>query len=108
MDLQYHDLRPERSLFARMGAEVLVDPADAARATGYPPTDTRAFFRGRCLALWPDRVVAANWDSMVFDVGGEALRRVPMMEPSRGTQQHVGTLLETCGSVEELLERLSA
>ena len=106
--LQYHDLRPERSLFARMGAEVLVDPADAARATGYPPTDTRAFFRGRCLALWPDRVVAANWDSMVFDVGGEALRRVPMMEPSRGTQQHVGTLLETCGSVEELLERLSA
>jgi hypothetical protein len=30
------------------------------------------------------------------------------MEPSRGTQQHVGTLLETCESVEELLERLSA
>merc|ERR1712034_31771 len=55
LDLQYHDLRPERSLFARMGAEVLADPA---RATGYPPTDTRAFFRGRCLALWPDRVVA--------------------------------------------------
>ena len=43
LDLQYHDLRPERSLFARMGAEVLVDPVDAARATGYPPTDTRAF-----------------------------------------------------------------
>ena len=108
LDLQYHDLRPERSLFARMGAEVLVDPEDAARATGYPPTDTRAFFRGRCLALWPDRIVAANWDSMVFDAGGEALRRVPMMEPSRGTQEHVGTLLETCGSVEELLDRLSA
>ena len=108
LDLQYHDLRPERSLFARMGAEVLVDPADAARATGYPPTDTRAFFRGRCLALWPDRIVAANWDSMVFDAGGETLRRVPMMEPSRGTQEHVGTLLETCGSIEELLDRLSA
>jgi proteasome accessory factor A len=108
LDLQYHDLRPDRSLFARMGAEALVGPEDAMRATGYPPTDTRAFFRGRCLALWPERVVAANWDSMVFDAGGETLRRVPMMEPSRGTQEHVGTLLETCDSIEELLDRLSA
>ena len=79
LDLQYHDLRPGRSLFARMGAEVPVDPVDVHRATNYPPTDTRAYFRGRCLALWPERIVAANWDSMVFDVGGEALRRVPMM-----------------------------
>ena len=107
LDLQYHDLRPGRSLFARMGAEVLVDPGDVRRATNHPPTDTRAYFRGRCLALWPERIVAANWDSMVFDVGGEALRRVPMMEPSRGTEEHVGTLLDTCGSVEELLERLA-
>ena len=107
LDLQYHDLRPARSLFARIGAEVLVDPADVLRATNHPPTDTRAYFRGRCLALWPERIVAANWDSMVFDVGGEALRRVPMMEPSRGTEEHVGTLLDTCGTVEELLERLS-
>ena len=107
LDLQYHDLRPGRSLFARMGAEVLVDPGDVRRATSHPPTDTRAYFRGRCLALWPERIVAANWDSMVFDVGGESLRRVPMMEPSRGTEEHVGTLLDTCGSVEELLERLS-
>ena len=108
LDLQYHDLRPDRSLFARMGAEALVGLEDAMRATGYPPTDTRAFFRGRCLALWPERVVAAIWDSMVFDAGGETLRRVPMMEPSRGTQEHVGTLLETCDSIEELLDRLSA
>ncbi len=108
VDLQYHDLRPDRSLFARMGAETLVDPDDVRRATGTPPTNTRAYFRGRCLARWPERIVAANWDSMVFDAGGEALRRVPMMEPSRGTEEHVGTLLDTCETVEELLDRLSA
>jgi proteasome accessory factor A len=44
---------------------------------------------------------------MVFEAGGEMLRRVPMMEPSRGTEEHVGTLLDTCETVEELLERLS-
>ena len=108
VDLQYHDLRPDRSLFARLGAEALVDPADARLATRTPPRDTRAYFRGRCLARWPDQIVAANWDSMVFDVGDNALRRVPMMEPSRGTEEHVGTLLDTCETVEELLDRLSA
>ncbi|SVE45559.1 uncharacterized protein METZ01_LOCUS498413, partial [marine metagenome] len=107
VDLQYHDLRPDRSLFARLGAEKLVDPEDVRAATTTPPVDTRAYFRGRCLARWPDRIVAANWDSMVFEAGGETLRRVPMMEPSRGTEEHVGTLLDTCGTVEELLERLS-
>ncbi|MDP6160481.1 MAG: proteasome accessory factor PafA2 family protein, partial [Acidimicrobiales bacterium] len=92
----------------RLGAEALVDPADARLATRTPPKDTRAYFRGRCLARWPDQIVAANWDSMVFDVGDNALRRVPMMEPSRGTEEHVGTLLDTCETVEELLDRLSA
>ncbi len=107
VDLQYHDLRPDRSLFARLGAETLVDPEAARAATTTPPADTRAYFRGRCLSRWPDRIVAANWDSMVFEAGGETLRRVPMMEPSRGTEEHVGTLIDTCETVEELLERLS-
>ena len=107
VDLQYHDLRPDRSLFARLGAETLVDPEAARAATTTPPADTRAYFRGRCLSRWPDRIVAANWDSMVFEAGGEMLRRVPMMEPSRGTEEHVGTLIDTCETVEELLERLS-
>jgi len=107
LDLQYHDLRPDRSLFARLGAETLVDPNDVRRATEEPPTDTRAYFRGRCLSRWPDRIVAANWDSMVFDVAGESLRRVPMMDPSRGTEEHVATLLDTCDSVDELIDRLS-
>ena len=107
MDLQYHDLRPGRSLFARVGAERVVDVDDVARAVEDPPADTRAYFRGRCLQRWPDRVVAANWDSMVFDTGEDSLRRVPMMEPARGTSDHVGTLLDECHTVTELLDRLS-
>ena len=107
MDLQYHDLRPERSLFARVGAERVVDLDEVIRAVDDPPADTRAYFRGRCLQRWPDQVVAANWDSMVFDTGDDTLRRVPMMEPGRGTSDHVGTLLDECHTVTELLDRLS-
>jgi proteasome accessory factor A len=105
--LQYHDLRPERSLAARVGLERMVDEADVLRAVTEPPHDTRAYFRGRCLAKFGDSIVAANWDSLVFDVGDEPLRRVPMMEPSRGTEAHVGRLLDECSTPAELVARLS-
>jgi Pup amidohydrolase len=58
------------------------------------------------LAKWPDDVVAANWDSMVFDIGSDPLRRVPMMEPLRGTAGHVATLIDECTTAAELLDRL--
>jgi proteasome accessory factor PafA2 len=106
MDLQYHDLRPERSLASRLGLERLTTDEEVLHAVTEPPATTRAYFRGKCLQRWAQHIVAANWDSLVFDIGGDPLRRVPMMEPLRGTAAHVDTLLEECGSAAELLERL--
>ncbi|MFZ9016051.1 MAG: depupylase/deamidase Dop, partial [Ilumatobacteraceae bacterium] len=106
IDLQYHDLRPERGLSTRVGLDVLVEPDAAMAAMTEPPTTTRAYFRGRCLQKYPDAVVAANWDSMVFDVGRDPLRRVPMMEPLRGTADHVARLIDESDTASELLDRL--
>ncbi len=108
MDLQYHDLRPGRSLFARLGTEQLVSPASVAAAVTEPPRGTRAYFRGRCLQRWAPAIAAANWDSIVFDLGGDPLRRVPMMEPLKGTAEMVDKLLEGCPSPAELLDRLGS
>jgi len=108
IDLQYHDMRPERGLAARAGLATLVASADVERAMAEPPTTTRAYFRGRCLAKYPDEIVAANWDSMVFDIGREPLRRVPMMEPLRGTADHVAKLIDESDRAVELLERLGS
>ena len=108
IDLQYHDLRPDKGLASRAGLEVLIDQADVDDAITNPPTTTRAYFRGRCLAKYPDDIVAANWDSIVFDVGREPLRRVPMMEPLRGTAEHVARLIDESDSAVELLERLGS
>jgi proteasome accessory factor PafA2 len=107
IDLQYHDLRPDKSLFRRLGVERLITDDEVEHATTNPPRDTRAYFRGECLRRWSDQIVAANWDSLVFDVGTDPLRRVPMMEPLRGTAEHVGTLFEECASPQELLDRLA-
>ena len=107
MDIQYHDMRPGRSLARKLGLERISNDAEVEAAKENPPEDTRAYFRGECLRKWGEHIVAANWDSLVFDVGVEPLRRIPMMEPTRGTRNHVGTVLEECSTPLELLDRLS-
>jgi proteasome accessory factor PafA2 len=106
--LQYHDLRPDKSVFRRLDMRTLVTPAQVAHAVAEPPTGTRAWFRGKCLARWPDAVVTANWDSLVFDVGADPLRRVPMMDPLRGTAEHTGALLAESTGPADLLNRLNS
>ena len=107
VDLQYHDLRPERSLFARLDTERLVPVAEVERAVTEPPRRTRAYFRGQCLRRWASAVASANWDSLVFDLGTDPLRRVPMMDPLRGTADHVEELLAASATPSDLLARLS-
>jgi proteasome accessory factor A len=108
IDLQYHDLRLDRGLAYRVGLDTVVEAADVEDAIDQPPTTTRAYFRGRCLQKFGDDIVAANWDSMVFDVGRDPLRRVPMMEPLRGTARHVANLIDESNTAAELLDRLGA
>lgn len=106
IDLQYHDMRLQRCLALRAGLDTIVDQAAATTSMTQPPTSTRAYFRGRCLEKFADDIVAANWDSMVFDVGRDPLRRVPMMEPLRGTAEHVATLIDESETARVLLDRL--
>jgi proteasome accessory factor PafA2 len=113
VDLQYSDVRPNKGLYHRlvsMGRIArLVDDAEIARAVHEPPEDTRAYFRGRCLAQYARHVAAASWDSVIFDLPGrDALQRVPTLEPLRGTKAHVGLLLDRCRTADELLQELSA
>ena len=107
LDLQYHDMRPDKCLADRVGLQTLVDATTrCSAAMTEPPTTTRAYFRGRCLAKWPADIVAANWDSLVFDIGRDPLRRVPMMEPLRGTAEHVARLIDESDTAADLLARV--
>jgi proteasome accessory factor PafA2 len=108
MDLQYHDLRTDRSLAGRLGLERITTDEEVVAAMTEPPRTTRAWFRGTCLQRWASSIVAANWDSLVFDVGGDPLRRVPMMEPLRGTADVLEDLVASCRTPAELIERLGA
>ncbi len=110
MDLQYHDVRSEKGLaylLERSGKlETIVDAGEVELAISEPPHDTRAYFRGKCLARFAPDISAASWDSVIFDVGRDSLQRVPMMEPLRGTREHVERLLAECRTAAELVDRL--
>lgn len=106
IDLQYHDLRRERSLAQRVGLRTLYDDDAVREAVHNPPTTTRAYFRGQCVARYPDEIISANWDSVVFDVGEGPLQRVPMLDPLRGTQSLTQELLETSATAADLLAAL--
>ena len=108
LDLQYHDIRPDKSLARRVGLDTLVDDDDVRHAVTKPPPDTRAWFRGTCLQRFPDEIVSANWDSMVFDIGGTSLKRVPMMEPMRGTEAALGAIVDASVNASDLLARLGS
>ena len=112
VDLQYSDVRPERGLYNRLAARGrvarLADEAQIIRAADYPPADTRAYFRGRCLRKYPDSIAAASWDSVIFDLPGrESLQRVPTLDPLRGTAAHVGDLLDRSETAAELVAALT-
>ena len=107
IDLQYSDLRRDRSLAERCGLRTLVDDGAVRDAVDTPPDSTRAYFRGTCLARFPGEIVAANWDSIVFDIGREPLKRVPMLEPLRGTKALTSELFASSATAADLIARLS-
>jgi proteasome accessory factor A len=107
IDLQYHDIRPERSLSARAGLRQLFSPDEIAAAVHLPPRSTRAYFRGMCVDRFAEDVVSANWDSLVFDVGSGPLRRIPMMDPLRGTAELTEKLFIDSQSAIDLVVALN-
>lgn len=110
LDLQYHDVAPERSLHRRLiragRMDRLFTDEEVDRATTEPPERTRAYFRGRVVGRFGDSVVAANWESLILDVGEAALVRVPMMEPLRGSRERVADLIDRSATAADLIRAL--
>jgi proteasome accessory factor A len=111
VDLQWSDIRPEKGLYYRLLSRDrmvrIVDDADITRAVTEPPSDTRAYFRGRCVSSFGKDVVGASWDSVIFDVPGLGkLQRVPTREPLRGTRALTGALFDRHAEAASFLAEL--
>ncbi|MFB3136306.1 MAG: proteasome accessory factor PafA2 family protein, partial [Nitrospirales bacterium] len=112
LDLQYHDIRPEKGLFYTLERanriERLVQPEEIAKAERLPPTGTRAYFRGACLKKFSQEMYGGSWTSILFDLGNATIKRIPLMDPFRGTRDLTSELLDGIDTAQQLLNRLAS
>lgn len=111
MDLQYHDIRPSKGLYftlERAGKiERLTHTEEIQHARKTAPTQTRAFFRGACLQHFPQQVYGMSWTSVLLEAADSTIKRIPLMDPYRGTQSLTQELFQDIDSVDQLLSRLA-
>lgn len=97
MDIQWADLRPQRSLVNRLAqagrVERLVTEEAVDKATTEPPAGTRARVRGEAIQLL-GTVVKASWTSIVVnDVASGQLCRIPLPDPADSSlKQGIGMI----------------
>lgn len=110
LDLQYHDVRPDKGLYYKLlqnnAVEKIVSQDEIIRAVTTPPVDTRAYFRGMILQKYPKQIHGASWKSVIFDVDENALDKVMLDHPDRGTKALVEELLGNCKDASELVKAL--
>lgn len=125
MDLQWSDLRPERSLPARLRGlgrlEEVVPAAEVAAAEISAPVDTRAWFRGELIRRFPRRIFSASWQSIVVDLSDnpgapapkrsndwadDGMVRIPLANPYAGTRDRTAALLDGAADLAAVVARL--
>jgi proteasome accessory factor PafA2 len=110
LDLQYHDIRPHKSLYYLLQrqnrVERLLSDSEITVAITNPPSDTRAYFRGQCLKKYKPNIFGVSWGAISFDIGESSIKRILMPEPAKGSQKYVRELLEKSETVEELLTNM--
>ena len=95
VDLQYADIDPARSLALKLERagrlRTLVSTEQVERARRTPPTDTRAWARGRVVGRFIDELLGAGWDGLTFaGEGGRGIVRLDMPDPFAGTEELAG------------------
>jgi proteasome accessory factor A len=87
--------------------DLLFTEEQVREAIANPPVDTRAFFRGTCVAKYVDQIAAASWDSVILDLGPDVpLKRISTPDALGGTALAASDLFERSEAASDLLGNL--
>lgn len=112
IDLEYHNVRREESLYAELIREnqmqQFVTEEQIRHALHQPPRDTRAYFRGRCIEKFAKEMTSVQWDEIAFgNAGHESVVR--LLNVFDATEvQHYNEAIDNAPNVETLLRTLEA
>ncbi|MCX7916111.1 MAG: depupylase/deamidase Dop, partial [Verrucomicrobiae bacterium] len=110
IDLEYHNVRRDEGLHAelvRQGRmQRFVTDEEIRQAIRQPPSNTRAYFRGRCVEKFAKEMTSVQWDELAFaDGNGEAVVRLLNVFDDE-TVQFYNAAVDKAGDVATLLRSL--
>ena len=84
----------------------LVDPDDVTAAIDTPPTDTRAWLRGRLVDRFSSEVIAANWDNLIVTPAHP--QRIDLSSPTAANATATYDITESAKSVDDVTRYLTS
>ena len=110
IDLQYSDCDPKKGLYyalVRRGKiRTLVDPDDVTAAIDTPPTETRAWLRGRLVDRFSSEVIAANWDNLIVTPAHP--QRIDLSSPTAANAIATYDITESATSIDDVTRYLTS
>lgn len=96
IDLEYHNIEPEEGLFYELSRQqtvrTVVTEDEIVNAITTAPETTRAWFRGRSVARFPEAISSIQWEEIRF-TDGRKTRVVKLPEP--GGDERLAELNQT-------------
>lgn len=111
IDLQYHDLRPEKGLYYRLvragRMRRLFTDEQIRWASAHPPEETRAWLRGQLVTRHSDVVAGASWDTVLLRPEHTAAPvRIHLSDPVSGTRAQMEPVLQSSTTPQQLVRGL--
>ncbi|MGZ9159319.1 MAG: proteasome accessory factor PafA2 family protein, partial [Nitrospira sp.] len=107
LDLEYHNMSPDRGLFLGLEAEGktwrMTTERDITQALSAGPSDTRGGLRGLCVRRFPEQITTMQWERIQFS-GGLRARTLEMGDLFHPDDvQACAALFETAASPADAL-----
>jgi Pup amidohydrolase len=111
LDLQYHDIDHGEGIFYRLQGqgmtERVVNDDEISRFVREAPSDTRAYFRGKCIEKFYQEMYKVNWEVVGFD-HGKTYRMIPLLNPLKGTRDQFQEVFDRSANSKDLLDAIEA
>jgi proteasome accessory factor A len=84
-----------------------LEASEVDNAISEPPTDTRAWFRGKAISKFSKSIAAASWDSLILDIDkNQPLFRISTTDPLKGTKSLTGEIISQSDTALDLVNSI--
>lgn len=105
LSIRYHDISREEGIFYVLQneglVERLIDDQAAYQFLTNPPSDSRAYFRGKSIEKFSNQIEGVDWQVIEFTAG----HLVILPDPLKMDKNEVGDIIEQSTSVREMLTK---